>query len=289
MRPKTTRIYSENNHFQRLEVLKHNRYKRHAYRELFVEGVRSINEATRNNWRVKSFAYSREKRLSDWAANILANSRADVHFELPDALMNALSDKDDASELIAVMEMPHDDLGRISCKENMVVVVFDRPSNKGNLGTIIRTCDALGCQGLIITGHAVDLYDPETIRASMGSLFYLPVVRLPSHNELLAWAGSVKKLHPGLQIVGSSAKGAVALDECSFSKSILLLIGNETMGLSQNYKERCDVLVKIPMSADRSASSLNVACAASIMLYAVTAGRHQGLSGPGTPPKPSNK
>jgi TrmH family RNA methyltransferase len=273
MKPKRVKIYSENNHYQHLEVLKLNRYKRHTYQEFFVEGVRNLNEAIKNNWRVKSFAYSREKRLSDWATDILANSRADVHFELPDDLMNELSEKEDASELIAVMEMPEDDLGRISLKENMVVVAFDRPSNKGNLGTIIRTCDALGCQGLIITGHAVDLYDPETIRASMGSFFCLPVVRLPSHNELLTWVGSVKKDYPRLQIVGSSAKGAVPLHDCIFSKSALLLIGNETMGLSQNYKERCDVMVNIPMSSNRSASSLNVACAASIIIHAMTVGK----------------
>jgi 23S rRNA (uridine2479-2'-O)-methyltransferase len=285
MKPKRVMLYSKNNHYQHLEVLKQNRYKRHAYHEFFVEGVRSLNEAIKNKWRIRAFAYSREKRLSDWAAGILANSRADVHFELPDDLMNELSDKEDASELVAVMEMPEDDLGRIPLKGNMVVAAFDRPSNKGNLGTIIRTCDALGCQGLVVTGHAVDLYDPETIRASMGSLFCLPVIRLPSHNELMAWAGSVKKNHPDLQIVGSSAKGTVALAECEFSKSVLLLIGNEAMGLSQKYKEQCDALVKIPMSPNSSASSLNVACAASIMLYAITAGKQHGRTGSGPPPQ----
>jgi TrmH family RNA methyltransferase len=186
--------------------------------------------------------------------------------------MSELSGKEDASELIAVMEMPPDDLDRIPPRADMVVVVFDRPTNKGNLGTMIRTCDALGCHGLIVTGHAVDLYDPETVRASMGSLFHLPVVRLPSHNELLTWISSVKRGHPGLQLVGSSARGAVPLPQCAFSRPAVLLIGNETMGLSRNYKDRCDVLVSIPMSANSSASSLNVACAASILVYAMTAG-----------------
>ena len=77
-------------------------------------------------------------------------------------------------------------------------MVFDRPSDHGNLGTIIRTCEAFGAAGLIITGHAVDLYDPQTVRASMSSLFSLPVVRLPSHREVRNWANGIRKQHPVL-------------------------------------------------------------------------------------------
>jgi len=105
--------------------------------------------------------------------------------------MGKLSQKEDVSELIAIAAMPADDLARIPERENLLVVVVDRPTNPGNLGTLIRSCDALRVDGVIIrTCHSVDLYDPETIRATVGSFFSLPIIRLPSSQELIpGWKG----------------------------------------------------------------------------------------------------
>ncbi|AUS96755.1 hypothetical protein CDQ84_05675 [Clostridium thermosuccinogenes] len=87
MKPKIKRIFSENNDFQRFEVLKRNREKRAKYNEFFVEGVKSINYATEYNWNIKSFICTRERQLSQWANNILKNSKAETHFELTYKLM----------------------------------------------------------------------------------------------------------------------------------------------------------------------------------------------------------
>lgn len=263
------RISTENNYFQHFEVLKNNRNKRLRYKEFFVEGVRNVNEAIRNGWRIKSYLYSRDKPLSDWATNILDHFTGGVRFELTESLIGKLSDKEDSSELIAIVEMPPDDITDIDDDENLVLPVFDRPSNKGNLGTIIRSCDALGVNGLIVTGHAVDLYDPEVIRASTGSFFKLPLVRIPSFNEVSAYIGQLKKRYERLRVVGTSEKGKVVISEYDFKRPVVLLLGNEAEGLSWNFEQMCDDMVRIPMSLDTSASSLNVACAASIFLYEV--------------------
>ncbi len=220
-------------------------------------------------WTLRALVYSREQRLSSWAENILSSAQADRHYELPHALLNKLSQKEEPSELMAVAAMPPDDLERIPDTKALLTVVFDRPNNPGNLGTIIRTCDAMGVNGLVISGHAVDLYDPETIRATTGSLFALPVVRQPSHMELLPWFAKLRQRHDGLQVVGTSAKARLPLQEFDFTKPIILLIGNENHGLSEGYRTVCDAMVTIPM-AGGSASSLNAACAASILLYEVT-------------------
>src|SRR5579884_202633 len=169
MKPRVVKIYSENNDFQHVETLKRRREKRQRHREFFVEGVRPINQALKYSWDVNAFFYARERKLSDWARNILQHSQARVHYELPERLMEKLSGKEEASELIAVVAMPEDRLERIPVKEDLLVVIFDRPASPGNLGTIMRSCDALHVDGLIISGHAVDLYDPETISASTGS------------------------------------------------------------------------------------------------------------------------
>lgn len=266
--PKIIPIYTENNDFQKFEVLKRNRNKRHKYQEFFVEGVRNINEAIRNKWTIQAFLSNKEKKLSRWGEEILVNSPAKVHYELYGDLMDKLSDKEETSELIAIVSMPPDDSSRIKAEGPLLAVVFDRPSNRGNLGTIIRSCDALGAHGLIMTGHAVDLYDPETIRATMGSFFHVPSVRMDSPQQVEDWVSRMRGEHPGLQVVGTSAKGSRNVQEADLTKPTVLLIGNETEGLSFKYKEMCDLLVKIPMVG--SASSLNVASAASILLYEVS-------------------
>jgi len=266
MKPKTKRIFSANNDFQRVEVLKRNREKRNKYQQFFVEGVKAINYALEYNWPIQWFVYSREKPLSAWAEEILRQSQAELHLELPYQLMVQLSEKEaETSELIAVVGMVPHELSRIRLKDDLLVVVFDRPASHGNLGTLIRSCEALKVDALIITGHAVDLYDPKTIRASMGTFFAVPTFRLPSHHEVLPWLAKVRTKFPAFQIVGATAKAALPVDEADLTKPTALLIGNETYGLSNNYQESCDLLVRIPMYG--AITSFNVACAASIILY----------------------
>lgn len=274
--PKIINVYSENNDYQKFEVLKRNRNKRHKYNEFFVEGVRNINEAINNNWEINGFLYSKQKNLSSWGKEILANSRAKFHYELHGDLMDQLSDKEDTSELIAIVSIPKDDISRIRIKDRLLVVVIDRPSNRGNLGTIMRSCDSLGVDGIIVTGHAVDLYDPETLRASMGSFFNLPTIRMSSPLEVQQWILRLRETYEDIQVVGTSAKGSKDLFCADFSKPTILLIGNETDGLSHKYKEMNDTTVKIPLGG--SASSLNVACATSIVLYEIARQRSLGYS-----------
>jgi TrmH family RNA methyltransferase len=182
-------------------------------------------------------------------------------------LLEKLSNKSEASELLALVTLPEDDLARISVHERLLVVIFDRPASPGNLGTIIRSCDALRVDGLIITGHAVDLYDPETISASTGSFFALPTIRLPSQKELLPWIEKIRHQLQRVQIVGSSEDATIVIDQHDFTQPTLLVVGNETWGMSASYKEFCDSIVSIPMYG--SATSLNVANATSILLYEV--------------------
>lgn len=271
-RGRIVKIFSENNDYQYIETLRRNREKRHKNQEFFIEGVRPINQALHYNWTINAFVYTRERKLSDWATSILKNSTAHTHYEVSESLLEKLSNKSEPSELLALVAMPEDDLARIPIKEDLLVVVFDRPSSPGNLGTIIRSCDALGVDGLIITGHSVDLYDPETISATTGSFFALSTVRLPSQKELLPWLTTLRHTLHALHIVGSDEKAVIDISDHDFSTPTLLVVGNETWGMSAAYKELCDTIVKIPMQG--SASSLNVACATSIFLYEIQRQRH---------------
>jgi TrmH family RNA methyltransferase len=183
------------------------------------------------------------------------------------SLFDTLSDKEEPSELLAVVEMRPDSVDRLLVRSGMVVVVVDRPASPGNLGTLVRSCDAFGASGAIVTGHGVDLYDPATIRASVGSFFAVPCITLPSHREVAAWVEDVRCSYPALRVVGTDEGGTQRLREYEWPSEAVIVVGNETSGLSHAYRELCDDIVSVPMTG--TASSLNAAVATSIVLYEV--------------------
>ena len=266
-------IYSKNAAYQKFEVLKTNRNKRYKYNEFLVEGVRSLNEAVQNGWKIKSLLYDPE-HLSGWAKDMIRQTHTEVNYRLTADLLRDLSGKNDPSELMAVIEMRKDDLGGVKLSEKPFLVLFDRPSNRGNLGTMIRSCDALGADALLITGHAVDLYDPDVVVSAMGSFFNLPVIRVEDNNELFAYVERLRQQYPGFTLLGTTAHRELPVYNADLTGPLMLMMGNETMGLNKAFKEACDVLCTIPMAESSYASSFNVSCAASILMYEITRQRN---------------
>lgn len=173
-------------------------------------------------------------------------------------------------ELMAVIRMKDDCLDNVPLSSEPFIVLFDRPSNKGNLGTMIRPCDAMGADMLIITGHAVDLYEPDVVVAAMGSFFNLPVVRIEDNQKLYDYIEGLKARYPGFTIVGTTAHKENPVYNVDLAVPVLLMLGNETMGLNKAFKEYCDVLCTIPMAGSSYATSLNVGCAGAVLMYEVT-------------------
>ena len=270
---KEVMVYSRNNIFQKLIVLKTNRNKRYRYHEFFVEGVRSLKEAVENHWNIKSFIYDKH-HLSDWAAGMIETVQTEENYCLTPELMEMLSDKEDVSELMAVIGMREADLAGVPLGECPFLILFDRPSNRGNLGTMIRSCDALGADMLIITGHAVDLYDPDVIVSAMGSFFNLPVIRMEDNDVLFDYISGLKKRYPDFLTIGTTAHQERPVYTADLTKPLMLMMGNETKGLSRGFKDFCDILCTIPMAETAYASSFNVSCAASILMYEITRQRN---------------
>ena len=279
MAPRVLQVSTANAAFQRLDVLQRNRTKRHRYGEFVVEGVRALNGAIAGGWTIRAFAYARGRELSRWATGVLESSSADTHFEIAPELFDRLSEKEDPSELLAVAAMRPDSLDRIPVEAGMTVVVVDRPGSPGNLGTIIRSCDAFGVTGLIATGHGVDLYDPVTIRASVGTFFAVPSLTLGSHREVEAWVAELRQRLPGVVVVGTSARAPTTMRDARWGSEVVLVVGNETSGMSHAYRELCDEVVTIPMRG--TATSLNAAVATSIALYELDSFRRAASGAPG--------
>ncbi|WP_369200653.1 TrmH family RNA methyltransferase [Streptomyces sp. PU-14G] len=265
----TVRITTRNARFQQWHALLANRTKRQRGGEFLVQGVRPLRLAVEHGWPLTALLYPAGRRLTDWARSLLdAPDVPGDRVAMAPELLAELSEREDGdAELVAVARMPGDDLTRIPVGPSFLGVLFDRPTSPGNIGTLIRSADAFGADGLVVTGHAADVYDPKSVRASTGSLFSLPAVRVPSPRDLDAW----REDHD-ITLVGTDEAGDDLLFDTDLTGPTLLLIGNETTGLSNAWRERCDRTVRIPMHG--AASSLNAANAATAVLYETARQRH---------------
>jgi tRNA G18 (ribose-2'-O)-methylase SpoU len=275
--PRIRRVDRPTDEYQLTHALVRNRRQRAHQGKFVVEGVRPITQAFEHGWTIDALWYAAGRPRSRWAASLLESGRAGVHVEAAPDLLAELGERDEPSELLAVVSAPDDDLARIPRRPDALVVAFDRPVSPGNLGSVIRSADALGAHGVVVTGHAADVYDPQSIRASMGSLFALPVVREGSMDAVRAWLDALREEIAPLQVVGSSAGAATAATELDLTRPTVLAVGNETKGLSHAWREACDELVAIPMRG--AADSLNAAAAASILLYEAARQRWSAAAG----------
>ena len=263
---RTLRVSTRNASYQQWQALLANRTKRTRAGEFLVSGVRPITLAVEHGWAVTTLIYPDRGALSAWARDMLDRTGA-TPVAMDPELLAELAEKE-SPELLAVVAMPPDDLAGIAAAPGLLVVVFDRPTTPGNIGTLVRSADAFGAAAVIITGHAADPYDPRSVRASTGSLFALPVLRADSHHEVLAWAGDLRAGGLPLEIVGTDEHGTVDVADYDLTGPRLLLIGNETHGLSAGWRAACDATVRIPITG--AASSLNAATAATVILYEAT-------------------
>jgi TrmH family RNA methyltransferase len=254
------RISARTAEFQLLAALLENRKQRRKQGRFLVQGVTPINLALANGWAVDSLVVASGRPRSRWAEQVLRDAGARTHVELLPELFAELSGKEEPGELLAVLDLPPDGLERIPAVGAPLLVVCDRPGSPGNLGSILRSADAFGADATVVTGHAVDIYDPQTIRASVGTVFARPAVHADSPTELVAW---LRARWPALRLVGTSARAEHPLRDADLTGPVALVLGNEASGLSEAWRGLCE-LVAIPIRG--AASSLNLAAAAAVVL-----------------------
>ena len=197
---------------------------------------------------------------------------------MAEELLGELGEKaDEVPELIAVVAMPPDDYARIPVRPDFLGVALDRPSSPGNIGTAVRSADAFGASGVIVTGHSADPYDPKAVRASTGSLFAVPVVRDGSPAGALAWVRAQHRSGVPVTILGTDEKGDVDVADHDLTGPTLIVVGNEASGLSEAWRAASDRIARIPITG--SASSLNAASATTVLLYEAARQRRTGAEG----------
>ena len=234
-----------------------------------LDGVLQVAAALDSGLRLRDVFWCEALLVSEHGRTLTARVGHETALdEVSEHVFRALSDRAEPQGIAAIAERPEARLSDLSLSPDGVLLALEDIRDPGNLGTIIRTADAAGADGVVTLGRSVDPYDPKVVRATMGSLFHVHVAETESPAELAAWARA-----NGARIYAASTGGAQAHFEAEFSGRTAFLIGNEARGLSAEALECADAVIRIPMLG--RAESLNAATAAAVLIYEVVRQRMQ--------------
>ena len=227
-----------------------------------AEGARLCAEASRSSFAVRRLFLTEEakEKYPDYLRDLIP-AAADVQ-EITPPVAEKLSDTKTPQGVFAVCEFPEN---RADFDRDGLFVVLDGLQDPGNIGTILRTCDAMDVRGVLLCGSA-DIWSPKVLRASMGCLFRLPVAVFADAAE----AFSALHRHGCTVFASTLSANSVPLNQVRFPKRSAVVIGNEGSGIPEEDLARSDTLVTIPMPG--RAESLNAASAAAILIYSAAAG-----------------
>ena len=229
-----------------------------------AEGMKLVIDAIESGWAIRTLIYAKagkgQENVETLAARCLAQG-ADVLI-VSEKVLGAIARRDNPQMVMGVFEQRWQAPAAIRPGDNDVWVALDRVRDPGNLGTIIRTADAAGAKGVILVGQTTDPFATETVRATMGSIFAVPLAKM-SEADFIAFAGT----WPGM-IAGTHLKGAVDYRKPDYTKEpVLLVMGNEQAGMTDELAQACSVLIKIPQAG--RADSLNLAIATGVCLFEI--------------------
>ena len=229
-----------------------------------AEGLRIMAEA-RDVGVLPEIVACAEGELHPLAAEIVAQAEAAgaEAIVVPDEIMAKMSGKDNPPLLLGAYRQPRLGLADLDRDASPLWFVAEKLRDPGNIGTILRTGDAVAAGGLILIDDSADPFSVEAVRASMGAIFTQKIVQVP-WDTFLPWL----REGPG-QLVGTSLQTTHDYIGPTYEQPCFLLIGNEQAGLPEAYEAECDLLVKIPMHG--KADRLNAAIAAAVMAFQVRA------------------
>ncbi|MBA4047683.1 MAG: RNA methyltransferase, partial [Sphingomonas sp.] len=248
---------------KRTRLLREKRHRR-AERLFLAEGLRILSEAQDTGRLPRWLFFVRDGGVHPRLAALIdaVEASGGEAVETTSDILAKLSGKDNPQAVVGVFEEFDVALAAIDRAASPLWLVAERLRDPGNLGTMLRTADAVGAGGLILIGQCVDPFSMEAVRASMGALFTVAVAQA-EWDEFLPWL----RTGPG-QLVGLSLDTDTDYRAASYAAPCFLLTGNEAQGLPPDYAAACDLRVKIPMRG--KADSLNAAVATAIMAYTVS-------------------
>jgi RNA methyltransferase, TrmH family len=242
----------------------HLRKERDASGLFVAEGLKIVTEAVELGHPPRILMYGKDAEghpLLKRAIQATQAARGEV-IEVTHDILAKVSRRDNPQAVVAVFAQAYTPLADLKAEAASCFVALHRVRDPGNLGTIVRTADAAGCGAVILVGECCDPYSVEAVRATMGSIFAVPIVKA-SEAEFAGWRSN----WPG-SVVGTLLSATVDHRQATYAKPAMILMGNEQQGLTPEMAALCDVNVKIPMRG--RADSLNLSVATGIMIYAAT-------------------
>jgi TrmH family RNA methyltransferase len=230
--------------------------------KFLAEGILHVGEASAAGWQIDSILYAPELLESEYAKNLISRESAKNVRCVPVSVdvLKSLAEKENPQGIVAVVNQQTTSLESLSPRILKSALALVAPQDPGNVGTILRTLDAVGGDGLFLLDGGVDLFHPAVIRASMGAIFWKLVVNV-TFGEFTSWAKKNR-----YQLIGTSAHAESNYQEVKLvGVNSIIVLGNEQKGLSKEQMTACDLTVRIPMHG--RASSLNLAVAAGVLLY----------------------
>ncbi len=228
-----------------------------------VEGLRIVGEAFQMEAPIEQLVVAPELLVSDFGLQIVDHSyqRGVPQLKVSASVFHSLSIKEGPQGIAAVIRQKWADIEKVNPTPGHCWVALDSIADPGNLGTILRTNDGAGGEGIILLGHCTDPYDPTALRASMGAVFSQKLVRA-SFEDFSHW-----RLTQACPVVGTSDKSELDYHYAEYPDRLVLLMGSERAGLPDHYLRLCDWVVSIPMLG--RSDSLNLAVATGISLYEI--------------------
>ncbi|MFN3317489.1 MAG: TrmH family RNA methyltransferase [Allorhizobium sp.] len=233
-------------------------------RTFLAEGLKLVIDALDRGWTIRTLVYAKAGKGKPLVEKVAARTVAagGLVLEVSEKVMSSITRRDNPQMVAAVFEQRWTPLKDIQPKGSETWIALDRVRDPGNLGTIIRTADAAGASGVILVGDCTDPFSMETVRATMGSMFALPLVKT-TPADFLKWKKSVDA-----RLVATHLAGAVDYRTIDYrSKPVILMMGNEQSGLPDELAQAADKLARIPQVG--MADSLNLAVATGVMLFEV--------------------
>jgi TrmH family RNA methyltransferase len=231
-------------------------------KSFLAEGLKLVIDALDLGWTIRTLVYAKNVKDKPQVVQCATKTvaRGGLVLEVSEKVLASITRRDNPQMVVGIFTQRWTNLRDIRPKTGETYVALDRVRDPGNLGTIIRTADAAGASGVILLGETTDPYSMETVRATMGSVFALPLVKA-SPADFLAW-----KKGAGVSVVATHLAGAVDYRTIDYRKKpVVLLMGNEQQGLPDELAREADALARIPQAG--LADSLNLAIATGIMLF----------------------
>lgn len=247
-----------------------NRQKRDEQGLFLIEGYRELKRAFEGGVTIQKLFVCPERFLGG-NEEILIENMIDAgaeEIECSPAVFDKLSYRDRPDGLLGIGVQMRAALGTLKTAGNPLFVVAEGIEKPGNLGSIMRSADGVGADGVIVCDRCTDIYNPNVVRASVGTLFTLPVVEAAGP-ELFTWLKDHK-----IQIVATSPAAEIDYTEADLRGPVAIVVGTEQLGLSEMWLAGADIRVSIPMKG--VADSLNVATATTLLLYEVLRQRKLG-------------